>query len=82
MFLKDDVCSWIIRNPTSMGPADWMWVEISYVDLADVFISKANNYNYKTRNAPKRAENTKVGILKGMDLIVVGVSTSIFPGTF
>lgn len=26
MFLKDDVCSWVIKNPVSMGHADWMWV--------------------------------------------------------
>ncbi len=82
MFLKDDVCSWVIRNPTSMGQADWMWVQISYQQFADVFITKANNYKYRERNAPKQVGNVRVGILKGMDLLVIGVGTTVFPGTF
>lgn len=29
LFLDEDVCSWVIRNPPGMGARDWMWVEIT-----------------------------------------------------
>lgn len=79
LFLDEDVCSWVIRNPPGMGARDWMWVEITRVDRCDVFVTKAYQYKYRGRNPPKRAVNSKFGMLRGLDYYVVAIARSQFP---
>lgn len=50
LFLDNDICSWVIKNPAGMGARDWMWVEISQVDRSLVYVTKAFQYQYKSRN--------------------------------
>lgn len=82
LFLDNDVCSWVIRNPAAMGHQDWMWLEITEVDRAVVFVTKAYQYKYKKRNPLRKAYKHKFGMLKGLDYYVIGQSISQFPGFF
>ena len=79
LFLDNDVCSWIIKNPPDMGPRDWMWVRVSNVDRANVWISKGFDYRYKERNRPENAAEKKFGMLRGLDYYVIAVAHSKFP---
>ena len=83
LFLDGDVCSWVIRNPAGMGARDWMWVEIMEIHRTEVFVSKAYQYKYKERNAPKQVfKTTKFGMLRGLDYYVIGHAVSQFPAYF
>mmetsp|Transcript_30709 Transcript_30709/g.47090 ORF Transcript_30709/g.47090 Transcript_30709/m.47090 type:complete len:105 (+) Transcript_30709:320-634(+) len=45
-FVENDVCSWVVRNPSGMGFKDWMWIEITNVDAAEVFVFRGRDYSY------------------------------------
>merc|ERR1711935_656373 len=79
LFLDNDICSWVIRNPSGMGAKDWMWVEITRVDRCMVYITKAYDYRYKSRNQPQKAAGRKFGMLKGLDYYVAAQAVSQFP---
>lgn len=76
LFLDNDICAWVIRNPAGMGARDWMWVEITEVDRSLVYVGKAYQYKYRSRNRPKLAHETKFGMLRGLDYYVIGQSIS------
>jgi hypothetical protein len=76
-FVKGDICSWIITNPLSMGNKDWMWLRISQVSRADVWVNKGKNYIYEGRPATKATTGKKFAMLKGKDYYVSGWSESM-----
>ena len=43
-FVKDDVCSYIIKTPYSMGQYDKMYVKIYNIEKADIYIAKGKGY--------------------------------------
>ena len=81
-FVKDDVCSWIVTNPLSMGNKDWMWLKISNVDKAKVYVNKATDYNYEGRPSTDASKGKKFAMLKGKDFYVSGWSESMLIGFF
>lgn len=82
LFLDNDICSWVIRNPAGMGPRDWMWIEVTDVDRAMVWVTKGYQYKYKKRNPIRRVNNVKFGMLKGLDYYVISQGISPFPAYF
>ena len=82
LFLDNDICAWVIKNPDNMGARDWMWIEITKVDRCGVFVSKAYNYKYKSRNKPKKVNNVKLGMLRGLDYYIISHAVSQFPAYF
>jgi len=82
LFLDNDICAWVVKNPDLMGARDWMWIEITKVDRCGVFVSKAYNYKYKSRNKPKKVSNVKLGMLRGLDYYVISHAVSQFPAYF
>lgn len=82
LFLNDDICSYVIKNPAGMAPRDWMWVEVSEVDRCEVVITKAYDYKYKLRNPLKNASNKRFGMLRGLDYYVIAHSLSVFVGNY
>ena len=81
-FVKDDVCSWIVTNPLDMGNKDWMWLKISNVDKAKVYVNKAIDYVYEGRPSSEATTGKKFAMLKGKDFLVSGWSESMLIGFF
>lgn len=82
LFIDNDVCSYVIRNPEGMGPRDWMWVEVTKVDKTLAAITKGYDYKYKERNPLRTANDRKFGMLRGLDYYVIFKSISVYPGNF
>lgn len=82
-FLKDDVCSYVIKNPTTMGPKDWMWLYVTKAENAEVHVSTMYDFRYDGRPTSWVGFNgKKYGMLRGKDFYVTGIAMSVFPGFF
>ena len=65
-----------------MGNKDWMWLKISMVDRAEVFVNKGKNYVYEGRPSTAATLGKKFAMLKGKDYYVSGWSDSMLIGFF
>ena len=70
------MCSWIIKNPANMGPKDWMWLQISLLENAEVYVGRAYNYVYDGRPLSFVGSGKKYGMLRGKDFLVTGIGNS------
>ena len=81
-FVEGDICSFIIQNPSDMRAKDWMWLKITKVNNAEVFVMRGKDYVYDGRPSSRTVEGKLFGMLRGKDYYVSGVSTSVFAGFF
>ena len=65
-----------------MTAKDWMWIEITGVSRCSVYVTKAYDYKYKTRNPMKNAAGKRFGILRGLDFYVVSKANDRLPGYY
>ena len=80
-FVRDDVCAWMVKNPPGMKARDWMWLEITQVQFAQVYVARMYDYDYRGRQPSHVGLGKKYGMLAGKDFYVVAISDSVFPGT-
>lgn len=45
-FVKDDVCSYIIKSPYEMNAYDKMYVKIYNIERSDIYIAKGKGYRW------------------------------------
>lgn len=81
-FIMGDVCSWIIRNPIGMNAKDWMWLEISLVEMAEVYVSYGRDYVFEQRSSSRATFGKKYAILKGKEFYVSSFATEVLKGFF
>jgi hypothetical protein len=81
-FVKDDVCSYIVKTPLKMGEYDKMFIKIYNIDKADIYIAKGKGYMWLDHLDRLVNEGDQFDTSAGWQFYVVGVANSMFKGTF
>ena len=84
-FVKDDVCSFIIKAPVQMTEYDKLWLKIYSIENAEVYVAKMRQANSLTWLNHLDAYVSDYGLFETRarwEFYVVGVATNIFQGSF
>ena len=82
-FVKNDVCSYVIKGPNEMQSYDKLYVKIDKITNCKVYIAKGKRYRWMDHLDKDNVKNKDVFDTRGSwEFYVVGISDSVFKGTF
>lgn len=81
-FVKDDVCSYIVKSPDQMTDDDKLMIKIYNIEKADVYIAKGKGYMWLNHLDRLVNEGDEFDTSAGWQFYVVGVANSMFKGTY
>ena len=81
-FVKGDVCSYIIQAPYQMTDKDKLHIKIYNIEKADIYLAKGKGYRWLNHLDQMVYEGDTFDTTLGWNFYVVGVSNSMFKGTF
>lgn len=81
-FVQNDVCGYIIHAPWEMQSWDRMRMRISKIENADVYVAKSRKFKWFNHLDRMASNGDLFDTRSGWQFYVVGVSKSVFKGTF
>lgn len=81
-FVQGDVCSYLIDTPWQMTERDVMYMRISKIENADVYVAKGKSYLWLNHLDAMAKDGDIYDTKMDWKFYVVGVANEIFKGTF
>ena len=81
-FVQGDVCSYLIDTPWQMTERDIMYMRISKIENANVYVAKGKSYLWLNHLDAMAKDGDIFDTKMDWKFYVIGVANEIFKGTF